>query len=124
MSSQSTAQLYNGKTIDQLSNSEVLDLAGNHGPAIIGKELYDRAAHLKITTDNGRFGPAILDPDYGLDITPWDDYSRKELLVVAREHSLPVKSNATREELAKELARAKVKPQVPAAGDQGEGAET
>lgn len=115
----STAQKYNGKTLDELSHAEILALAGDgrFGPAIIGKELHERAEQIRIRTDNGRFGPAILDPDYGLDVTPWDEFDRKALLIACRQHQLPVKSNATREELAKALARAKKLP------DRGEGAE-
>jgi hypothetical protein len=116
-------QTYNGKTIDELSDAEVLQLydGGRFGPAIIGQELYERGSRILLATDNGRFGPAILDPDYSLNITPWDDYSRKELLVACRTYELPVKSNATREELAKALVRAKRLPeQGPGTG---EGAE-
>lgn len=117
----STAQKYNGKTLDQLSDAEVLQLydGGRFGPAIIGQDLYDRASRLMAVSDNGRFGPAILDPNHGLDITPWDDYSRKDLLVICRQYELPVKSNATRESLAYDLVRAKKLP----TSDQGEGAE-
>lgn len=107
-----------GKTIDQLSDQEVLTLAGTAGPGMIGEELFARAEQVRTSTVDGKYGPALTDPDYGLDVTPWDDYSRKELLAEVRRHDLPnIKSNATREELAKALVRAKKRPDV------GEGEE-
>jgi hypothetical protein len=111
-----------GKTLAELTTTEILELAGPYGPGMIGKELFDRAEEVRTTTSDGKYGPALLDPDYGLKVEVWDDYARKELLVICREHELPVKSNATREELAKALARAKVFPE-PAVSGNGEGAE-
>jgi hypothetical protein len=108
-----------GKTITELTVDEVLSLAGGAGPGLIGQELFARAEELRRTTSDGKYGPALIDPDYGLDITPWDDYSRKELLVICREHELPVKSNATREELAKALARKKIRPDDADRGEVG-----
>lgn len=109
-----------GKLLNELTTEEVLSLAGPFGPGMIGQELFDRAETLRTTTDGGKYGPALLDPDYGLKVEVWDDYARKELLVICREHVLPVKSNATREDLAKALARAKIVPAAPASGSSEE----
>jgi hypothetical protein len=110
----------------KLSDTQILDLAGNLGPGIIGQELFDLASKIRTRTDNGRFGPALLDSDYGLDISPWDEYSRRDLLAIAREHELPVKSNASRDDIAKALVKAKKLPDADEGnaganpGDEGE----
>lgn len=109
--------------IAKLSDAQVLDLAGTLGPGIIGQELFDRAQEVRTATNDGKFGPALLDPDYGLNITPWDDFSRRDLLAIAREHQLPVASKATRDEIAKALTKARVAPPVEKGIEDGEGAE-
>lgn len=106
----------------KMSEADILTLAGGFGPGIIGHELYDLAQSIAIRTDNGQFGPALLDPDYGLDISPWDEHSRRVLLALARTHELPVKSNASREDIAKALVRAKIFP--AALGEAGNGTPT
>jgi hypothetical protein len=52
--------------IDQLTDAEVLELTNNGalGAGIVGKELAERAQRLKLTTNDGQFGPALTDPDY------------------------------------------------------------
>jgi hypothetical protein len=47
-----------------LSDAEILELAGPYGPALIGQELYDKAQEIRAQTGDGKFGPAIMDPDY------------------------------------------------------------
>lgn len=53
------------KRVAAMSDAEVLEQAGGFGPAIIGKILYERAASVRLTTNDGEFGPALTDPDYG-----------------------------------------------------------
>lgn len=50
--------------ISKLSDTEVLELAGPYGPAIIGQELFDRAQKIRARGDDGKLGPAILDSDF------------------------------------------------------------
>lgn len=111
----------NESQIAKLTDAEVLSLAGGFGPAIIGQALFERAQEIRQRTDNGRFGPALVDPDYGLDISPWDEYSRRDLLAIAREHELPVKSNASRDEIARALSRKKILPAAEEETDGGAG---
>lgn len=49
---------------DDLSDTEILELAGPYGPGIIGKELFDRAAAIRNRGDDGKLGPAITDPNF------------------------------------------------------------
>jgi hypothetical protein len=50
--------------ISKLSDSQILELAGPYGPAIIGQELFDRAQKIRARGDDGKLGPAILDSDF------------------------------------------------------------
>jgi hypothetical protein len=52
------------KAVSDLSDAEVLELAGPFGPSIIGKDLYERAQSIAKRGDDGKLGPAITDPDY------------------------------------------------------------
>lgn len=47
-----------------LSDAEILELAGPYGPALIGQELYEKAQEIRAQTGDGKFGPAIMDSDY------------------------------------------------------------
>lgn len=47
-----------------LSDADILTLAGPYGPALIGQELFDRAQAIKKRGDDGKLGPALMDPDY------------------------------------------------------------
>lgn len=47
-----------------LSDNEILELAGPYGPALIGQELFDKAQEIRARTNDGKFGPAIMDPHY------------------------------------------------------------
>jgi hypothetical protein len=52
--------------VDQLTDTEVLELTNNGalGAGIVGKELAERAQRLKVSTNDGQFGPALTDPNY------------------------------------------------------------
>lgn len=52
--------------VDAMSDAEVLELTNNgaFGPGLVGKPLAERAKHVMLTTGDGQFGPAIIDPDY------------------------------------------------------------
>lgn len=52
------------KSLDQLSDSDILTLAGPYGPALIGQELFDRAQAIRKRGDDGKLGPALTDPHY------------------------------------------------------------
>lgn len=49
------------KKISEMSDSEVLEAAGNYGPAIIGKELFERAQKIQKENPDAKFGPAFID---------------------------------------------------------------
>ena len=114
--------LYNGKQLDDLSDGEVLELAGGFGPGIIGKELYDRAQQIQSTNPGGLYGPAVLDPDYAAkqeakkngpavriaDFAKWDQMTRKQLASLCAEHEISHKSGATKVELIELLDEAGV----------------
>lgn len=51
--------------VNRLSDAEVLNKVGGLGPAIVGYDLYERAARVASRTDNGRLGPALTDPAWG-----------------------------------------------------------
>lgn len=114
---------YNGKTLDQLSDAECLELSGNLGPGIIGQELFDRANKIRTTTDNGKFGPALLDPFYGrpadqvkaaldADEPEWDDLSRADAAALADTHNVSYRARATRAQIVAALIAVGVKPAV------------
>lgn len=56
--------MYTEEQLDQMSDARVLELAGGLGPGIIGKAHFDRAAAIRAVSDDGKLGPAIIDPDY------------------------------------------------------------
>lgn len=117
-------QLYNGKPIGKLTDGEVLELAGNFGPAIIGQELHDRAAEIQRTNPGGAFGPAILDPNYGKDVKAaveasdpkWDHLSRADVAALADVHQVSYKARASRTSLIELLTAAGVVPPAVDAG--------
>lgn len=120
-----SAQLYNGKTLDELSDAEALALAGHYGPGIIGQELYERAEAIRIATDNGKFGPALLDPNYNAkDVKAaiaasdptWDHLSRADVAALADVHGISYKAKASRTSLIELLTAAGIVPPEPDAG--------
>jgi hypothetical protein len=52
------------QNLDNLSDTEILELAGPYGPGIIGQELFDRAQKIRSRGDDGKLGPALTDPDF------------------------------------------------------------
>jgi len=63
-------QKYNGKSLDQLSDQEVVQMAGNFGPSVISAELFARAQEINKTNPGGAFGPSVLNPNYFPSSTP------------------------------------------------------
>lgn len=55
---------YTAEQLDKMSDAKILELAAGYGPGIIGQAHFDRAAALRTATDDGRLGPALVDPDY------------------------------------------------------------
>jgi len=129
---------YNGKTIDQLTDQEVLQLANGFGPSIISQELYDRAQQIQKTNPGGAFGPAILKADFfpsqspppspapsttdTTDTTsttgaqtssasdPWHSFSQKDLTKIAQQEGVSYKPKASRDDLISALDAAGVAP--------------
>lgn len=99
-------QLYDdGRTIDELSDTEVLDLAGVHGPGVIGKELFDRAKEIRSRTDGGKLGPALSNPDYGdKTVAAWEGVDRKAVAKLADKAEISYKPKTSRTDLIKMLA--------------------
>jgi hypothetical protein len=50
--------------LEKLPPTTLLERAGKMGPAIIGRPLHYLAAQVRTTTDEGKLGPAIIDPHY------------------------------------------------------------
>jgi len=131
-----TPTTYGGKKLDELWDSEVLQLAGVYGPSIISQELYDRAQKIQKTNPGGVFGPAILKADYfqsqspptpspapkpaeeesadasGDDPSggPWHSYSIKDLQKIAQQEGVSHKPKASRDDLISALEEAGVQP--------------
>ncbi len=94
-----------GRTIDELSETEVLELAGVHGPGVIGKELFDRAREIRSRTDGGKLGPALSNPDFGdKTVAAWEGVDRAAVAKLADKHEISYKAKTSRTDLIKMLA--------------------
>lgn len=49
------------KSVDQMTDSEVLAAVGDMGPAFVGEELHARAERIRRDNPGGVLGPAFVD---------------------------------------------------------------
>jgi hypothetical protein len=120
---------------ENLSDSEVLALAGVYGPALIGQELYDKACEIRSRTGDGKFGPAIMDPHYAEkqaaakaasvpassesdspvdDSDPWSTVTRSGAKQLAIDAGISYAPNIKTADLIETLKVAGVQPPAPA----------
>lgn len=57
--------LWDWHGVDRIPDTDVLERVKGMGPAIVGYDLFERAEYVRERTNNGVFGPALTDPDYG-----------------------------------------------------------
>lgn len=49
------------KRVDEMTDSEVLAIVGDMGPAFVGAELHERAERIRRDNPGGVLGPAFVD---------------------------------------------------------------